>query len=51
MKYNCIYHLVGENGKQGRFFSSEILAFSYADREGFVAPCVEVIRYYYEIDD
>lgn len=49
MKYNCIYKLVGQNGKRGGFFSTESLAFEYADREGFVDPDVVVIRYFYEI--
>ena len=50
MKYNFVYVLVGQNGKSGAMFSSETLAFEYADREGFINPDVQVKRYFYSID-
>ncbi len=50
MSYNFVYCLYDSDSGDRRFFSTESIAFQYADKMGYKSFTVECVRYYYELD-
>ena len=49
MNYNFVYELMGTPDYPTMFFSTESLAFRYADDHGLKNPIICVRRYFYDL--
>lgn len=51
MSYNFVYCLFDADSGDRKFFSSDTLAYRYADKKGYTNFTVESIRFIYDLDD